>query len=238
MLIRNPVFRVKVAIVLSGALLLSMQTASAQGRFFGGFGFGIGNFLFHPYFAPSYRSYSHSYGGGGGGGGRARTHGHTYGTVAAKPANRAQEVALASLGANKDYDNILREVTFKTVEASAGSDDSQKFGHKGDALNAKVDLPTELAAFVDEIQQMSKQVTAVGDVSLAATEAALNEVYEAREQETSKIRDPAGRERRAGKLQGRDRARSATKARQILQRQQSRHGATQPDQTNIRRIRA
>jgi hypothetical protein len=101
------------------------------------------------------------------------------------PANSSpsREVALASLGANKNLDNVLREVTLKSIEASAGSDDSRKFGHKGDVDNVKIDLPTELATFVSIVQTLGSETTAVGDVSMVTVESALNEVYEAPEQD-------------------------------------------------------
>jgi hypothetical protein len=93
------------------------------------------------------------------------------------------EVALASLGSNKNLDNVLREVAFKSTEASAGSDDGRKFGRKGDVNDVKVDLPSALDEFTKRVQGMSSGTTAVGDVSIATVETALNEVYEAAPQE-------------------------------------------------------
>jgi hypothetical protein len=168
------------AAVLAAAVSVATAPASAN-DFFGGFGFGFGNAIGHMLFQPYRPRYQGGYRYEGGGGRRA--HSHAWGGGGARSPSAAQDEALASLGANKDFDTILSEVTFKSVEASAGSDDSQKFGHKGDALNVKVDLPTELANFVNEVQTMSKDVSTVGDVSLAAVESALDEVYDAREQE-------------------------------------------------------
>jgi hypothetical protein len=168
------------AAVLAAALSVATAPASAN-DFFGGIGFGFGNAIGHMLFQPYRPRYQGGYRYEGGG---RRTHSHAAGGGGgARAPSAAQDEALASLGANKDFDTILSEVTFKSVEASAGSDDSQKFGHKGDALNVKVDLPTERANFVNDVQTMAKDFATVGDVSLAAVESALDEVYDAREQE-------------------------------------------------------
>lgn len=92
------------------------------------------------------------------------------------------EAALASLGVDKNLDGVLRTVTFKSVEASAGTNDSVRVGKRGRVATNKADLQSELAVFVKQFNTMADGTTQAGDVSRVTVESALEDIYEAKEQ--------------------------------------------------------
>ncbi len=94
----------------------------------------------------------------------------------AKENSRGREAALASLGANKNL-GVLTSVTFKSVTASAGSDDSNKIGTSANTRTNKVDLPQTLAQFVTNVGVMLQANQNGGDVSVVSVESALDTIY-------------------------------------------------------------
>lgn len=92
-----------------------------------------------------------------------------------------EEAALASLGVDKNLDGILRTVTFKSVQASAGANDSLRIGRRGSVADNKADLQTELAAFVEAFTTMADGTVQNGDVSRVTVESGLDEIYESKE---------------------------------------------------------
>lgn len=163
------------SVLLAGSPLIEPASANDAKRVIGGIIGGIlGGLLMQPYQPRGYHGYGGSYRSQNKKGPSTAGSGHEF----------SVDVALASLGTNKNLDNILREVTFKSTEATAGSDDSRKFGHKGDVDDIKTDLPSTLDEFTKKIQDlMASNTSAVGDVSIVSVELTLNEVYEAKEQD-------------------------------------------------------